>query len=88
MVCDTSLVWGFAHPGLQSRAHPAVEEISAEFGFGAAGTNPGAQWENSHWLQKFHPDANLVVPGASWKEFGDASAEQGVVSPPHSLIQM
>lgn len=45
-------------------------------------------WENSHWLQKFQPDANLGVPGAGWKEFGDASAEQGVVSPPHSLIQM
>lgn len=41
MVCDTSLAWCFTHPGLQSRAHPAVEEISAEFGFAAVGTNPG-----------------------------------------------
>lgn len=39
--CETSLVWCFTHPGLQSRAHLAVEEISAESGFGAAGTNPG-----------------------------------------------
>lgn len=31
---------------------------------------------------------SLGVPGAGWEEFGDASAEQGVVSPPHSLIQM
>lgn len=41
VVCETSPVWYFTHPGLQSRAHPAVEEISAESGFGAAGTNPG-----------------------------------------------
>lgn len=41
MVCGTSLVWCFTHPGLQNRAHPAVEEISAELGSGAAGASPG-----------------------------------------------
>lgn len=82
LVCDTSLVWCFAHPAVvRSQLSLALEQQERILvAWCSMGEFPLAS--------EFQPDANLGVPGGGQEEFRDASAEQGVVSPSHSLIQM